>query len=69
MGIPSYGALDYGNAIYTDFGRQEYQLLLPTYKVMRLPEYPIDNIRIEPDIYLDQSVEDRLQFAIDYLEN
>ncbi|MBV6880162.1 hypothetical protein NG800_007800 [Epilithonimonas ginsengisoli] len=69
MGIPSYGALDYGNAIYTDFGCQEYQLLLPTYKVMRLPEYPIDNIRIEPDIYLDQSVEDRLQFAIDYLEN
>lgn len=69
MGIPSYGALDYGNAIYTDFGCQDYQLLLPTYKAMRLPEYPIDNIGIQPDIYLDQSVEDWMQFAIDYLEN
>ncbi|WP_051878656.1 S41 family peptidase [Chryseobacterium sp. FH1] len=69
MGIPSYGALDYGNAIYTDFGCQDYQLLLPTYKAMRLPEYPIDNIGIQPDIYLDQSVEDWTQFATDYLEN
>lgn len=68
MGIPSYGALDYGNAIMTDFGCVNYQLLLPTYKAMRLPDYPIDNIGIQPDIYLDQSVEDWVQFAVDYLE-
>lgn len=68
MGIPSYGALDYGNAIMTDFGCWEYQLLLPTYKAMRLPDYPIDNIGIQPDIYLDQSVEDWVKFAVDYLE-
>ena len=69
MGVPSYGALDYGNAIFTDFGCQNYQLLLPTYKAMRLPDYPIDNIGIQPDVYLDQSVEDWTQFATDYLEN
>lgn len=69
MGIPSYGALDYGNAIMTDFGCADYQLLLPTYKAMRLPDYPIDNIGIQPDVYLDQSVKDWVKFAEDYMEN
>lgn len=69
MGTPTYGGLDYASARYFDFGCSEYQLLLPTFRSLRLPEYPIDNIGLQPDIYLDKSVEDWVQFAVDYLEN
>lgn len=68
LGIPSYGALDYGNAYLIDFGCPGYQLFMPTYRAMRLPDYPIDNIGIQPDIYLDSSVEDWIEFALRYVE-
>jgi len=69
LGTPSYGALDYASARYFEFGCTNYQLLLPTWRAKRLPDYPIDNIGVQPDIYLDKSVEDWIQFAVNYLEN
>lgn len=69
LGTPSYGALDYASQRYFEFGCTNYQLLLPTWRASRLPDYPIDNIGVQPDIYLDESVEDWIQFALDYLEN
>ncbi|MEI3797072.1 MULTISPECIES: S41 family peptidase [unclassified Chitinophaga] len=68
LGVPSYGALDYGNAYLVDFGCPGYQVFMPTYRAMRLPDYPIDNIGIQPDIYLDSSVEDWVAFAWRYIE-
>jgi hypothetical protein len=69
LGTPSYGALDYGNAYMVDFGCLGYQLFMPTYRAMRLPDYPIDNIGIQPDIYMDSSVEDWVEFALRYVED
>jgi len=69
QGTPTYGALDYGSASFFDFGCKNYKLMMPTWRTMRLPEYPIDNIGIQPDIYIDKSVKDWVQFAADYLEN
>lgn len=69
MGIPTYGALDYGSKRWFDFGCENYKLALPTWRDMRLPDYPIDNIGIQPDIYLDKYVKDWVQYAVDYLEN
>ena len=68
LGTPTYGGLDYASARIFDFGCPEYQLLLPTYRSLRLPDYPIDNIGLQPDIYLDKYVGDWVQFALDYLE-
>jgi hypothetical protein len=68
LGTPTYGALDYGTASFFNFGCKNYKLMMPTWRSMRLPEYPIDNIGIQPDIYLDKSVKDWVQFAVDYLE-
>lgn len=68
LGSPSYGALDYGNAYLVDFGCPDYQVFMPTYRALRLPDYPIDNIGIQPDIYLDKSVKDWVEFALHYLE-
>lgn len=69
MGTPSYGALDYGNAFAVDFGCENYKVFMPTYRALRLPDYPIDNIGIQPDVYIDSSVKDWVKFAVDYLEN
>jgi len=68
LGIPSYGALDYGNAYLVDFGCPGYQVFMPTYRALRLPDYPIDNIGIQPDVYMDKSVKDWVAFAVKYLE-
>ena len=69
LGTPTYGALDYGSASFFSFGCKNYKLMMPTWRSMRLPDYPIDNIGIQPDIYLDKSVKDWIRFAVDYLEN
>lgn len=69
LGVPTYGALDYGSASAFEFGCLNYQLHMPTWRSMRLPDYPIDNIGIQPDIYLTESVKDWVQFTVDYLEN
>jgi len=69
FGTPTYGAIDYGSASLFEFGCPNYQLLMPTWRTGRLPDYPLDNIGVQPDIYLDNSVEDWVQFAIEYLEN
>ncbi|MCL1668345.1 S41 family peptidase [Elizabethkingia ursingii] len=69
MGIPSSGVLDYANAMFFEYGCDNYKLLMPTYRSFRLPDYPIDNIGIQPDIYLDKGVSDWVKFAIEYLES
>ena len=69
LGVPTYGAMDYGSGEIFDFGHKNYKLHMPTWRSMRLPDYPIDNIGVQPDIYLDKSIKDWIQFAVDYLEN
>ena len=68
LGTPTFGALDYGSASFFSIGCKNYKLMMPTWRSMRLPEFPIDNIGIQPDIYLDKSVKDWVKFATDYLE-
>ncbi len=68
MGVPTYGALDYGSACFFDFGCRNYKLMLPTWRSARLPDFPIDNIGIQPDFFLDKSVKDWVRFCVDYLE-
>ena len=69
LGVPTYGAIDYGSASLFEFGCPNFQLMMPTWRAMRLPDYPIDNIGVQPDIYLDKFVEDWVQFTVEYLEN
>lgn len=69
LGTVTYGGLDYGAGRQFYFGCPEYKLYLPTFRSLRLPDYPIDNIGIQPDIYLDETINDWIRFAVDYLEN
>jgi|SRR5690554_731980 len=67
LGTPSMGVLDYGSIREFKFDCDNFRLYLPTYRSARLPHYPIDNIGIQPDVYLDETVEDWLEFAIKYI--
>ncbi|RZJ81058.1 MAG: hypothetical protein EOO20_25460, partial [Chryseobacterium sp.] len=69
LGTPTEGVVDYADARFFEFGCGNYQLLLPTYRSLRLPDFPIDNIGVQPDIYIDRSVKDWIKFAVNYLEN
>jgi len=68
MGTPTYGAMDYLSLREFDFSCDGYQLYMPTIRMSRLPDYPIDNIGIQPDIYLDKFVEDWIEYAKEYIE-
>ncbi len=69
LGTVTSGGLDYAAARMFNFGCPEYLLQLPTYRSLRLPDYPIDNIGMQPDIYLDNSIKDWIKFTLDYLEH
>lgn len=69
MGNTTYGAVDYVSVMEFLIGCQDYSLYMPTVRMMRLPDYPIDNIGIQPDIFLDKFVNDWIEYAKDYLEN
>jgi len=69
LGTPTYGAVDYVSVREFKLDCENYTLYMPTIRMMRLPDYPLDNIGIQPDIYLDKYVEDWIEYARKYLEN
>ncbi len=69
LGTPTYGAVDYVSVREFKLDCENYTLYMPTIRMMRLPDYPLDNIGIQPDIYMDEYVEDWIKFAQKFLEN
>lgn len=68
FGTPTYGALDYVSVREFKLNCDEYLLYMPTVRMMRLLDYPLDNIGIQPDIYMDKYITDWVQYAKEYLE-
>jgi C-terminal processing protease CtpA/Prc len=70
------GVLDYSNAVTVDFPSGKYQLTFPMTRSLRLPENPIDNIGIKPDIIIPippavqlfSRLDDWVYFVKNYLE-
>lgn len=70
------GVLDYSNAVPRKFPSNNYIMLCPMSRSKRLPEHPIDNIGIAPDVIIpypaNEQIFDRLDqwvyFVQSYLE-
>jgi hypothetical protein len=70
------GVLDYSNAISENLPSDKYELIFPMTRSRRLPDHPIDNTGISPDVYVPypatHQLFDRLDqwvyFVKDYLE-
>lgn len=70
------GVSDYSNAVSEDFPSGNFRLTFPMTRSQRLPEYPIDNIGIAPDIIIPfpsteqlyGRLDDWVYFVKNYLE-
>jgi len=70
------GVLDYSNAVSEEFPSRNFELTFPMTRSQRLPEFPIDNIGISPDIIvpfpateqLYGKLDDWVYFVKNYLE-
>ncbi|MFA6483652.1 MAG: S41 family peptidase [Bacteroidales bacterium] len=70
------GVLDYSNAVSEEFPSGTFELTFPMTRSHRLPEFPIDNIGIAPDInipfpsteQLYDKLDDWVYFVKNYLE-
>lgn len=67
------GVLDYSNAISENFPSNKYKLTFPMSRSRRLPDNPIDNIGIPPDIFIpypaSKQLFDRLDQWVYFVEN
>ncbi|MCC8409522.1 hypothetical protein LJ707_11315 [Mucilaginibacter sp. UR6-1] len=59
-GENSAGTLDYANTQYFDIPCKDLNLVIPISRSKRLPEHPIDNIGILPDVKLDPNTPDKI---------
>lgn len=67
------GVLDYSNAVFEEFPSGNYKLTFPMTRSQRLPEYPIDNIGIAPDIKIPfpptEQLHDKLDNWVYFVKN
>jgi len=68
-GENSAGMLDYNNTQYFDIPCKDLNLVIPIGRSKRLPEYPIDNIGIKPDIKIDVKEVDKINYIKQILKN
>ena len=68
FGTPTYGSIDYLSVYEFDIKCDKYILYMPTVRMLRAQDYPLDNIGIQPDIYMDKYIKDWILYAKDYLE-
>lgn len=67
-GENSAGVLDYANANFFDFPDKNFNLVIPISRSSRLPDHPIDNIGITPDVKIAPSIADKVAFIQQQLE-
>lgn len=68
-GENTYGMLDYANYQFFNIPCKTYNLTIPISRSTRLPDNPIDNIGITPDIRIDNAEKDKIEFLRSTIEN
>ncbi|RFZ94727.1 hypothetical protein D0C36_04100 [Mucilaginibacter conchicola] len=67
-GEHSAGTLDYSNTQFFDIPAKEFNLVIPIARSMRLPEHPIDNIGVKPDVKIDAGEKDKIGYVRKVME-
>ncbi len=67
-GENSAGMLDYNNTQYFDIPCRDFNLVIPIGRSKRLPENPIDNIGIKPDIKIEAARMDQILYIKDHMK-
>ncbi len=71
FGTPTGGMLDFSNVATANSSDGMFQLYYTTTKSYRVPNYCIDDVGIQPDVYLDSTLPEYewVDFVQSYLEN
>lgn len=77
FGTQTLGVLDYSNSVPDDLLTKGLHIRYPMTRSTRLPDYPIDNIGIKPDVEINlpvnlnvkSDIDDWVLFVYDYLKN
>ena len=56
FGRPTSGALDFSNIHIVDFPNGLFQLIYTMTASFRIPDFPIDDIGLQPDFYIDETI-------------
>ena len=67
-GENSAGMLDYSGYQYFDIPCADLNLVIPIARSKRLPQYPIDNIGIAPNVKINAAEKDKIRFVQKRLE-
>jgi hypothetical protein len=67
-GENSAGMLDYGSYQYFDIPCADLNFVIPIARSKRLPQYPIDNIGITPNVKINATEKDKIRFVQKRLE-
>lgn len=68
-GENSAGMLDYNNTQYFSIPCKNFNLVIPIGRSKRLPENPIDNIGVEPDIRIDARKKNKIKYILKAMKN
>ena len=68
FGENSAGILDYGNVQFFDIPDNNFNLVIPIARSSRLPDHPIDNIGITPNVKIEPQRNDKISFIREQLE-
>ena len=68
FGGPTAGVIDYSNVLEATSPSKLFILRWATSRSMRLPDEPIDNVGIQPDIPISEQVDDPITFVQSWLE-
>jgi C-terminal processing protease CtpA/Prc len=69
FGEPTLGCLDYANVRDVLLPSERRIAWIPLSKSSRLPENPIDETGVLPDVPIPDSVDDRVAFVMEYFQN
>jgi hypothetical protein len=68
MGQPTYGAFDYIEPLEFMLSSGKFYIKIPVARSSRVPQYKLNGIGIQPDIFIKDSTSDWVQIAVQYLE-
>jgi hypothetical protein len=68
FGENSAGILDYDNVQFFDIPDKNFNLVIPIARSTRLPDHPIDNIGITPNVKIGSQIKDQVSFIRGKLE-
>jgi C-terminal processing protease CtpA/Prc len=69
IGQSTCGAFDYIEPLQFMLSTGKFYLEIPVARSSRVPQYKLNGIGIQPDIFINDSKIDWVQFALQYLTN